>query len=468
MTDRTPDGHALPATDRTPDGHALPATDRTPDGHALPATDHTTDQHTPQTERATIDQHALQNAERTATDLRRRFEQVWEALARVGDGGAAGYHRFAWTPVDLALRGWFEEQAARRGMTYERDRNGNQWAWWGPPGPGAVVTGSHLDSVPGGGAFDGPLGVVSAFLAVDELRERGVTPARPLAVVNFTDEEGARFGVACVGSRLLTGVLSPADARELRDADGVTLAEAMRAAGADPGALGRDEEALARIGAFVELHIEQGRGLADLDAPVGVASAIWPHGRWRCTFHGEANHAGTTRLADRHDPMLPFASTVLAARDSAERLGALATFGKVRLDPNGTNAIPSRVDAWLDGRAPDAETVRAMVAEITDAACTAAAGHGVRVEVVAESTTPVVRFGDELRDRIVAVLGGVPALPTGAGHDAGILSASVPSAMIFVRNPTGVSHSPAEHAGVDDCVAGVAALASVLEQLACR
>ncbi|MFG1874611.1 allantoate amidohydrolase [Sphaerisporangium sp. NPDC049003] len=391
---------------------------------------------------------------------------MWRDLAAIGDGGAGGYRRFAWTPVDLALRDWFREQAALRGLTYELDRNGNQWAWWGTPAPGAVVTGSHLDSVPGGGAFDGPLGVVSAFLAVDGLRERGVVPARPIAVVNFADEEGARFGVACVGSRLLTGILDPDDARALRDGDGVTLAEAMRAAHADPGTLGRDDQALARIGAFVELHVEQGRGLADLDSPVGVASAIWPHGRWRCTFHGEANHAGTTRLADRHDPMLPFASAVLAARRAAEQAGALATFGKVRVDPNGTNAIPSRVDAWLDGRAPDAATVEAMVGRIAEAAREAGAEHGVRVEVVAESTTPVVEFGHGLRDRIAATLGGVPALPTGAGHDAGILSASVPTAMLFVRNPTGVSHSPAEHAGTEDCVTGVVALTAVLEDLA--
>ncbi|WP_308249972.1 allantoate amidohydrolase [Sphaerisporangium fuscum] len=407
-------------------------------------------------------------AGRPAGALLRRFERTWDELAAIGGGGAGGYRRFAWTPVDLDLRGWFADEAARRGMTCELDRNGNQWAWWGRPGPGAVVTGSHLDSVPGGGAFDGPLGVVSAFLAVDELRERGVEPARPIAVVNFADEEGARFGVACVGSRLLTGVLAPGDARALRDGDGVTLAEAMSAAGADPAAIGRDDEVLSRIGAFVELHIEQGRGLADLGAPVGVASAIWPHGRWRCTFHGEANHAGTTRLTDRRDPMLPFASTVLAARSAAERLGALATFGKVRVDPNGTNAIPSRVDAWLDGRAPDAATVEAMVDEIAGAARAAAAGHGVRVEVVAESVTPVVEFGDELRDRIAAVLGGAPALPTGAGHDAGILSARVPTAMLFVRNPTGVSHSPAEHADTADCLAGVSALAAVLSDLACR
>src|SRR3712207_2221959 len=112
-------------------------------------------------------------------------------------------------------------------MAYEQDRNGNQRAWWGRPGPGAVVTGSHLDSVPDGGAYDGPLGVVSAFLAVDALRPRGIVPERPIAVVNCTDEEGARFGVACIGSQLLTGVLDPDRARALRDRDGVTLADAM-------------------------------------------------------------------------------------------------------------------------------------------------------------------------------------------------------------------------------------------------
>lgn len=406
--------------------------------------------------------------QQVAGELRARFERTWRGLAAIGGGGAGGYHRFAWTPVDLDLRRWFAQQAALRGMACEQDRNGNQWAWWGTPGSGAVVTGSHLDSVPGGGAFDGPLGVVSAFLAVDWLREFGVVPARPIAVVNFTDEEGARFGVACVGSRLLSGVLAASDARGLCDPDGVTLAEAMQAAGADPGGLGRDEEALARIGAFVELHVEQGVALADLDAPVGVATAIWPHGRWRYTFHGEANHAGTTRLADRRDPMLPFASAMLAARQVAIRLGALATFGKVRVDPNGVNAIPSRVDAWLDGRAPDAATVDKMVAEITAAAEVAAARHGVRVETVTESATPTVEFGDALRDRIAAALGGVPALPTGAGHDAGVLSAVVPSAMLFVRNPTGVSHSPAEHAEIADCLAGIVALGTVLRDLACR
>jgi N-carbamoyl-L-amino-acid hydrolase len=188
-----------------------------------------------------------------------------------------------------------------------------------------------------------------------------------------------------------------------------------------------------------------------------VASRIWPHGRWRLDLQGEANHAGTTRLVDRRDPMPDLARAVLAARSEAELHGGVATIGRVRVEPGGTNAIPSLVQAWLDSRAPDEETVRRVVEGVARAAGTPA---------YEESWTPVVEFEVGLRDRLAALLGDAPVLATGAGHDAGILAtAGVPAAMLFVRNPTGVSHSPAEHASRDDCLAGVAALASVLEEL---
>ena len=392
------------------------------------------------------------------------------AIGRNAESG--GYRRYAWTAADAECRDWFRDEAKARGLTYEIDRNGNQWAWLGDPVAGdAVVTGSHLDSVPDGGAFDGPLGVTSAFCAIDALRVRGARPRRPLGVVNFADEEGARFGLACVGSRLTAGQLDPRQARELRDGDGVTLAAAMEKAGYDPEAIGPDPERLARVGAFVELHIEQGRALDVRGDTVGVASAIWPHGRWRFDFRGEANHAGTTRLDDRHDPMLTYATTVLAARKRARVTGALATFGKVAVEPNGVNAIASLVRGWLDSRAADEDTLAEVVAAIEQAAKERGERDGVAVDVVRESFTPVVEFAHELRDTLAALVGGgapVPVLPTGAGHDAGILSAAVPTAMLFVRNPTGVSHSPAETAAEDDCVAGVTALADVLEGLACR
>lgn len=403
------------------------------------------------------------------------FHEMWAELLPIGrhpDSG--GYRRYAWTPADAECRVWFKEQAEGRGLAYEVDRNGNQWAWLGDPAEGdAVVTGSHLDSVPDGGAFDGPLGVVSAFAALDELRLRNATFDRPLGIVNFGDEEGARFGLACVGSRLASGQLTVEQAHRLTDGDGITLPKAMAAAGHDPDAIGADPERLARIGAFVELHVEQGRALDLSGDQVGIASSIWPHGRWRFDFRGEANHAGTTRLADRRDPMPTYAETVLAARREAELAGAVATFGKISVEPNGVNAIPSLVRGWLDSRAPGQEALDAVLDGITRAAREYADAHGIDLDVTRESFTPVVEFDHALRDELGRLLGRdtgltVPVLGTGAGHDAGILSGSVPTAMLFVRNPTGVSHSPAESATEDDCVAGVRALADVLEGLTRR
>jgi len=402
------------------------------------------------------------------------FAGLWADLLPVGrDAVSGGYRRYSWTEPDWACRAWFARTATGLGLRTDCDRNGNLWAWWGEPertDSAAIVTGSHLDSVPDGGAYDGPLGIVSAFTAIGRLREAGFQPARPIGVAAFTEEEGARFGVACLGSRLLTGAITPDAARELRDADGVTLAEAMRAAGRDPGAIGPDDELLGGIGAYVELHIEQGSALADLSAPIGVGNGIWPHGRWRLDFTGRADHAGTTRLADRRDPMLPYAATVLAARAAAQRHGGLATIGKVVAEPGAANAISSAVSAWLDARAPDEAALDQLVTEVWDAGQTAAAENGVTVALRRESVTPPVSFDQGLRERVVGVLAAAglyaPALPTGAGHDAGVLAARIPAAMLFVRNPTGISHSPAEHAEAADCAAGVTALTAVLTDLA--
>ncbi|MFC7025022.1 allantoate amidohydrolase [Promicromonospora thailandica] len=477
------------------------------------------------------------------------------AIADVGRAPSGGYERFAWTGHDLALREWFAAEAAARGLAVTVDRAGNQWAWWGDPdadGPG-VVTGSHLDSVPGGGAFDGPLGVAGAFAALDALRASGVMPLRPLGIVNFSDEEGARFGLACLGSRALTGTVPAERLLGLRDGAGDTLADVLgRDAGVRIDRYGHDPEALARVGVFVELHVEQGRYLADLvsdeAAPVAVGAAIWPHGRWRVDLAGEANHAGTTPLAHRHDPMLDLARLITDVRAAAEQAGALATLAKVEVEPNGVNAIPSRVRAWIDargeteaavravltggsgpapsstadfrsvpgGRAPstaDFSTRRPSTADILsdrpstadlltasgglgvtksavgDGGTNSAVGGGVaggdsvlagggapdglrRWELVEESWTPATVFDPVLAARLADLVGRpgsdlpAPVIGTGAGHDAGILAAAgVPTAMLFVRNPTGVSHSPAEHADPDDCAAGVQALTAVLADL---
>jgi N-carbamoyl-L-amino-acid hydrolase len=399
------------------------------------------------------------------------FAELWRELEPLGrDPGTGGYRRYSWTQADAEGRAWFTHHATRLGLTVQPDNNGNLWAWWGEPGPDAVITGSHLDSVPDGGGYDGALGVVAGLAAVENLRSKAFTPERALALVTWTEEEGARFGVPCLGSRLVTGAVSPDAARALSDDTGITLAEAMTEAGLDASLIGPRDDLLARLGAFVELHVEQGRALAPLGAAVGIAEGIWPHGRWRLVFSGRPDHAGTALFADRNDPMLPYASTVLAARQAAAAHGALATFGKVIAEPGGSNGVSSSVSAWLDARAPDQDTLQETVAAIRSVAGRAAAEHGVTLTVRQESYTPLVRFDVNLRDRIAAILGQAglqaPVLATGAGHDAGVLAARIPTAMLFVRNPTGVSHSPAEHAELADCETGVRALTAVLEDLA--
>ena len=388
-------------------------------------------------------------------------------IADVGrDARRGGYSRHAFDAPEHDLRTWFVERAQRLGLDVETDRNGNLWAWWGAPGPDAVVTGSHLDSVPGGGAFDGPLGVVSALAAVEALQGNGFQPGKPFAVVVFAEEEGGRFGVPCLGSRLLTGTIDADRARALRDPDGVTFAEAAAKSGVDVDRVGADPDRLGLIGQFLELHVEQGRGLIDLGSPVAVGNTVIAHGRWRFSFAGQGNHAGATLLADRVDPMLPAAETVLAVRRLARtRSDARATVGRLVPTPGGTNVIASTVDLWLDARVPGTSTPE-LVEEITRAAREAAAAEGCELVVARESYSDDVVFDEPLRRSLAEWLGHPPELPTGAGHDAAILAGFVPSGMLYVRNPTGISHAPEEFAESDDVEAGARALAEVLERLA--
>ncbi|WP_240755779.1 allantoate amidohydrolase [Nocardioides iriomotensis] len=390
------------------------------------------------------------------------FEQMWRDLLPLGrSASSGGYFRQPWTAPEREARAWFVEQAEARGLAVERDGLGNLVAWWGTGRTDAVLTGSHLDSVLDGGAYDGPLGVVSALAAVDVLRGRGFEPRRPVAVGAFVEEEGSRFGLACLGSRLLTGATSWETARVLRDREGLALEDAL----ADEGLDGSRGTWLDGVATFVELHVEQGRDLVDRDEAVGVASAIWPHGRYRFDFAGEANHAGTTRMEDRRDPMLSYAMTALAANKQARVSGQRATFGRVDVRPNGTNAVPSHVTAWLDARAESSTALEQLLADVERQAQERAGRDGTSLTVTAESVSPEVAFDPALAARI-AEPHRWPVIPTMAGHDAGVLSAAgVPTAMLFVRNPTGVSHSPDEHAETADCLAGVTALADTLALL---
>ncbi|WP_286957332.1 allantoate amidohydrolase [Brevibacterium sp. UBA7493] len=391
------------------------------------------------------------------------------------DPRGPGYLRPGYSPIERELRDWFVAEAERRGLDVEIDTNGIVWAWATAPGENAVVTGSHLDSVPGGGQFDGPLGVASALAAYDELKARGTfdRPTRPFALAVFPEEEGSRFGLACLGSRLLTGAVAAADALTLTDQNGDTLADVVTRYGLDPARMGADRDRVNQIGSFIELHVEQGVGLINTDQPVAIGSSIVGHGRWHFRFTGQGNHAGTTPMAHRADPVAAASrliGDIPALADGFDE--AVATVGRTSIHPGGTNVIASAMDFWLDIRHDSDDVVAEVLEAITtrgkeraaEAAGPGARENGVEVglDVSRESYSPTTHFHRELNDRLRAVLPEAPLLATGAGHDAGILAAHVPSAMLFVRNPTGVSHAPEEACEDDDARAGAKALADVL------
>jgi N-carbamoyl-L-amino-acid hydrolase len=407
------------------------------------------------------------------THLDNSPDTVAGLLAEIVSIGAdpvrGGYSRPVFSTAELDLRAWFIGHAEKRGLDVEIDGVGTIRAWWHTPGrttQGAVLTGSHLDSVPGGGAFDGPLGIASAFVAVDLLRARNIVPTKPLVVAAFPEEEGSRFGVACLGSRLLTGAITPERALALRDVDGTSFAEVLSRNGFDPRAVAPDVAGVTAFDSFVELHVEQGRALIDLNAPVAIGSSILGHGRWRASVRGEGNHAGTTLMRDRRDPMVAAARTIHEIRTLARATdGARATVGRLQPVPGGTNVIASRIDFWIDVRHPDDAVSVALVESIRAALTLLAAEEGCTAELVEESFSATTHFDPVLRARLERTLPGAPVLDTGAGHDAGVLASLVPTAMLFVRNPTGISHSPEEYTTDLDAQVGAERLADVLQEL---
>lgn len=413
-----------------------------------------------------IDPGAMAHAE--SAYARALFVQLFAELSAIGLDEHGATTRLAWTEEAAAAAAWFDRTATRLGLDPQADRNGNRWAWSGAPTPGAIVTGSHLDSVRGGGSFDGALGVLAGLIAVHLLRLRGAQ--EPMAVVSFADEEGGRFDTPTFGSRAMLGSLDVPAVLGRGDRDGVTLRDALAAAGLDPAELGPDPERLAQIGALVEVHIEQDTLLTELDRPLALGTTILPHGRWRIDLRGEANHAGTTPLATRRDPMLTLAAAVTEARRVALEEGTLATIGKLEISPNATNAIAAHVALWLDVRGESDEAVERTVQRIAAAAQSDADASGVTLDLSRESFVGAVHFSARLRERIAAILAehGIEDVPmgTGAGHDSGALANAVPTAMLFIRSATGASHSPHELASVEDCVSGIGALTEVLAALA--
>jgi N-carbamoyl-L-amino-acid hydrolase len=378
------------------------------------------------------------------------FRELFEAVAAVGRT-TRGWTRPPWSEAVRQAEDVVVLAGARAGLVASHDAAGNLWLTDPAAGDDLVAAGSHLDTVPEGGAFDGALGVVSAVVAVAGLRAAGVPGRERLAVVSFADEEGWRFGTPIFGSRALTGVYGP-EVLDRRDADGVRLGDVCPP---DPFAARGGHR---RLAAFIEVHVEQGRALAPAGVPLGVATSLAARSRFSFVCDGAANHAGTTPMGERDDALVTAARLVLAADAAArDEPGAVATVGRLEVEPGGSNVIPGRVTGTLDVRAPGPARRDAVVAAI---------GAAVPTVVLSElSGDPGVAFDARISAALHDAAGGAAVdLASYAGHDAGVLAAAgVPAGMLFVRSPDGVSHDPAEHADEADCLAGAATLERALQ-----
>ncbi|MEO9175878.1 MAG: allantoate amidohydrolase [Gaiellales bacterium] len=392
------------------------------------------------------------------------YRRLFAELAAIG-AEPTGWNRLAWGPREDDARAWFGETAAQLGLELEQDGAGNLWAI--EPGAGStplVCAGSHVDTVLDGGAYDGALGVVAALVAVDAVRRTYPGPRRPLAVGCMVDEEGPRFDAAIFGSRMLVGELEIAPLLARVDREGSSLAELALARGVTRDSLVAAPAFVERIALWLELHIEQGVALVDVPAVVGVATGLAPRERWRAAFVGAANHAGTTPMAGRRDALVAAARTVVAAEaQAATEPGAVATVGRIEARPGASNVIPGSCTLTLDVRARDG----AALSRLRDGVLAASERtEGVTVSWTRESSDVGSRFDDGLRAALTAAASaaGVPAAEIWAyaGHDAGVLARHLPAAMLFVRNPTGISHHPDERASEDDCLAGCRVLAGAL------
>jgi allantoate deiminase len=364
------------------------------------------------------------------------------------------------------VHGWMEGA----GMTVRRDAIGNLIGRVGDGEVRTLLIGSHLDTVPDAGRYDGMLGVLVAIGCLERLRDAGRSLPYAVEVLAFADEEGVRYGTGYLGSSVVAGRFNPADL-ERRDSEGVTLSDAVRVFGGDPGRLASARRDPADVIGYYEVHIEQGPVLESEGIPLGVVAAIAGQTRARITFTGEAGHAGTVPMVLRRDALCAAAEFVTAVEAVARDVdGAVATVGELEVPDAASNVIPGRATLSLDVRHPD-DPVRESVGERLrkrSAAIAAARGLGLEWEVVQEA--PAVGCSAELTELVANAVAesGHPVLwlPSGAGHDAVMLSSIVPVAMLFVRCAGGVSHNPAESVTVEDVAAAIEATTRFLELVA--
>jgi allantoate deiminase len=383
-------------------------------------------------------------------------------------GGEEGMTRLAWSEELFDVYDWLGKQLGELGLDVEIDAAGNLLARWEIGSGRAVLVGSHLDTVPHGGRYDGALGVLAGFHAIRLLKEWGVEPRRPIWLASFMDEEGARFGTALFGSRAFAGE-DMGELADRRDVAGISLREAMTAAGFDFDRLAHARR-IDEIGAYLELHIEQGPVLEQEGIELGIVTGIVGVLGFRARFLGEANHAGTTPMRMRRDALAAAARVVLALREAALERGDITTnVGIISVEPAGFNVVPGVAEFTIDTRSATQEgfaslepLVRETLERVASEERLGLEAHEIfRLDPLPLDETLVATF------ERAAELEGVKylRLPSGAGHDAMVVGRQVPAGMLFVPSRRGISHSPEEYTTPEQCELGSRVLARALQLL---
>jgi N-carbamoyl-L-amino-acid hydrolase len=406
-------------------------------------------------------------------DARKLRERI-EALSMFGrpSGGAFadGVSRIAYSEADIAGRGYVMSQMKAAGLQPRIDPAGNIFATrpGGAAGAPPILFGSHIDSVPNGGNFDGDLGSLSALAVIEALDAAHLTTRHPLDMVVWAHEEGFAFGRGLACSRIAAGDLKPADLDEVWD--GMRRSDAIRRIGGNPD---RISDALRPKGShhcYLELHIEQGGTLEQAGVPIGVVEGIVAIDKYDAVVTGVANHAGTTPMADRHDALLAASHLAIAVREAVTRTPGrqVGTVGHVEVTPNSPNVIPGLVRMSIELRDLSPEKLASLIEDIRARAAAIAADTGTTIEckptmqAASASATPEVQDAIERGARSLGL--AAIRLPSGAGHDAQMMALLGPMGMIFVPSAGGVSHSPREWTDWDDCARGAdVLLRAVLE-----
>lgn len=384
-------------------------------------------------------------------------------LARIGGGAGKGINRLAYSPTDLEGRAWVEAKMRELGMTTHTDSAGNTIGRYpgSQPDLPPIALGSHTDTVPDGGKYDGALGVLGALACIRTLRDNQIQTRHPIEVINFAAEEASMPG-STFGSRAMAGRLTPA-ILEQAAWDGQLVKTHLESAGMNPKEIFKAARPAGSLAAYMELHIEQGGFLDKAGIPVGLVVGIVGIRRFNVIFNGYANHAGTTRMEHRQDALVMAAPFIPFVRDVAIKKNMVGTIGSLRVYPNAPNVIPGKVELIVEIRSLYEEDLDSASAELRQFAEQAGATF---TEI---SSKPPVMSDARVLDALAEASQelGLPSMkmPSGAGHDAMLMAELAPEAMLFVPSHNGVSHSPDEYTEPEQCVNGARVLLSALLKL---